>query len=300
MGYGDGDERTTVSFGPDPNHRYVTTYFRRTFEVADPAAFRELSLELKRDDGAVVYLNGVEVFRSNMPAGTIGFPTLASSSLGVPEEDAFWSIDVDPGLLAAGTNQIAVEVHQGAANSSDLSFDLALVGYLRPTPLSPAGAIWRYDDRGVDPGPSWTEPGFDDSAWPSGPAQLGYGDGDEATVVRFGPDPAHKRLTTWFRRSFDVADPAAYRALLLRVVRDDGVAVYLNGQEIYRANLPQGALTSGSTAGFDVSGADESHFFESFAGTRALVAGTNVLAVEVHQVNGSSPDLSFDLELCGL
>ena len=300
MGYGDGDERTTVSFGPDPIHRYVTTYFRRTFEVQDPSLFRELSLELKRDDGAVVYLNGVEVFRSNMPAGTIGFQTLAASSLGVPEEDAFWSVDVDPGVLAAGTNQLAVEVHQGTVDSSDLSFDLALVGYLRPAPLSPAGATWRFDDRGIDPGPTWTAAEFDDSAWPSGPAQLGYGDGDEATVLRFGPDPAHKRPTTWFRRAFDVADPAAYRALLLRVLRDDGVAVYLNGQEIYRANLPQGALTAMTTAGFDVAGADENRFFETFASTRALVAGANVLAVEVHQVSGASPDLSFDLELCGL
>ena len=300
LGYGDGDESTVVSFGPDPNHRYVTTFFRRKFDVADPSAIRALSLELKRDDGAVVYLNGAEVWRTNMPAGAIFHTTLASSSLGVPEEDAFWSVDLPTSLLEAGTNQLAVEVHQGAANSSDLSFDLKLVGYLRGPVLSPAGATWSYLDTGVDPGPAWTSPAFDDSTWLAGPAQLGYGDADEATVVGYGPDAANKFRTTWFRRTFTVADPGAFRALLLRVLRDDGVAVYLNGTEIYRGNLPAVGLSSASLAGFDVAGADESAFFETIASAAPLLAGTNVLAVEVHQASAASPDLSFDLELLGL
>ena len=300
MGYGDGDERTDISWGPNPNNRYITTYFRRKFEVPDPSVLRSLSLELKRDDGAVVYLNGNEVFRTNMPQGTINSATLATSSLGVPEEDAFLSVDVPTSLLEPGTNQLAVEVHQADVTSSDVSFDLKLVGYPRPTPLSPAGAVWSYLDTGVDPGAFWTRRGFDDSLWAMGPAQLGYGDGDETTAVGYGPDPLNKYPTTWFRRSFTVADPSLYRALLLRILRDDGVAVYLNGEEIYRANLPQSGLSSASTAGFEVVGSDESRFFETFVRTRALVAGTNVLAVEVHQASASSPDLSFDLELAGL
>jgi hypothetical protein len=300
LGYGDGDEATVVSYGPNPNNRYITTWFRQAFQVQNPADFRKLALEIVRDDGAVVYLNGAEVFRTNMPAGTIGYLTLAASSLADPDENAFWGVDLSPSLLVAGTNVIAVEIHQANATSSDISFDLKLTGIPVGAALSPAGATWSYHDDGVDPGPAWTSPGFDDSSWASGPAQLGYGDGDEATVVSYGPDPMNKYPTTWFRRSFTVANPEAYRALLLRVLRDDGVAVYLNGSEIYRGNLPQSGLSSASTAAYDVGGADESAFFETFANARLLVPGTNVLAVEIHQVNGQSPDLSFDLELSGL
>ena len=94
-------------------------------------------------------------------------------------------------------------------------------GILRAAALSPAGATWKYLDTGVDPGSTWTTSGFDDSAWASGPAQLGYGDGDEATTVGYGPDPNAKHPTTWFRRSFEAIDPDAFSALLLRVLRDD-------------------------------------------------------------------------------
>src|SRR5688572_6048503 len=59
---------------------HITYYFRRAFTVTDPAAIPGLKVQLMRDDGAVVYLNGVEIFRSNMPGGTIAFNTLAASS----------------------------------------------------------------------------------------------------------------------------------------------------------------------------------------------------------------------------
>jgi len=300
LGYGDGDEATVVGFGPDPNNRFITTYFRRGFQVADPSAFRSLSLELVRDDGAVVYVNGTEVFRSNMPASAIGYLTHASITIGDPEEDGFWGLDLPPDALVAGQNVLAAEIHQFSGQSSDISFDLRLTGYPRATTLSPAGAAWKVLDTGADPGSTWTGPLFDDSMWPSGPAQLGYGDGDEATVVGFGPDPNNRYPTTWFRRTFQVANPAAFSALLLRVLRDDGVAVHLNGVEVYRSNLPRTGLTSASLAGFDVFGAEESAFQETYASAQLLVPGANVLAVEVHQVNGQSPDLSFDLELSGL
>src|SRR5467141_1189505 len=76
--------------------------------------------------------------------------------------------------------------------------------------LVPAGSVWKYLDNGSDQGTAWVAPSFDDSAWASGPAQLGYGDGDEATVVGFGPDPNNKYITTYFRRAFTVANPTAY------------------------------------------------------------------------------------------
>jgi len=299
LGYGDGDEATLVGYGPDPANKYITTWFRRSFNVATPGDYRRMLVEILRDDGAVVYVNGTEVLRTNLPGGTIGHLTPASSAISGPDETAFVGGEFDPSLLVAGTNVLAVEIHQVNGTSSDISLDLRLRGILRGTVLSAPGALWRYRDNGIDPGPAWTQPGFDDSAWSSGPAQLGYGDGDEATLVGYGPDPANKHVTTWFRRSF-LAPAGGFQALLLRVLRDDGLAVHLNGVEVHRENLPWPAMSSASFAGSSVSGADESAFLETHVPARLLVPGLNVLAVEVHQVSPTSSDLSFELELLGL
>ena len=127
------DEATLVSFGPDPQNKYITTYFRRAFTVLNPAEFTNLVAELLVDDGAVVYLNGVEVFRSNMPTGTIGYTTRASSALGSPAESTWITGTINPALLASGTNVIAVEIHQDGPDSSDISFNLELTGTVAQT-----------------------------------------------------------------------------------------------------------------------------------------------------------------------
>ena len=126
LGYGDGDEVTTVGFGSDALSKYITTYFRNTFNIASVLSVTGLTLRLKRDDGAVVYINGVEAVRSNMPSGTIDSSTLASTAVGGSDESTFFTYQIDPSLLIAGTNSIAVEIHQSSANSSDISFDAQL------------------------------------------------------------------------------------------------------------------------------------------------------------------------------
>jgi len=70
FGYGDGDEETVIGFGGDPNNRNITSYFRKRFTVSLTDAL-EGFIGVQRDDGAVVYLNGREIFRTNMPGGTI-------------------------------------------------------------------------------------------------------------------------------------------------------------------------------------------------------------------------------------
>src|SRR5687767_2816259 len=88
--------------------------------------------------------------------------------------------------------------------------------------LVPVGAVWKYLDNGSDQGTAWRSTTFNDTSWASGPAQLGYGDGDEATIVGFGPDSANKYITTYFRRSFNVPDASIYQSMTLRLLRDDG------------------------------------------------------------------------------
>lgn len=126
FGYGDGDENTVVDYGGLINNRYITTYFRKNFVLSNITDVTDLTLSLKCDDGAVIYLNGNEIHRNNMPSGTIGFGTTASTSVAGAEEFTFHTFPVDKDYLVNGTNSIAVEVHQAAASSSDLSFDLEL------------------------------------------------------------------------------------------------------------------------------------------------------------------------------
>ena len=164
--------------------------------------------------------------------------------------------------------------------------------------LVPTGAVWKYVDNGSNQGTAWRQLNFDDSAWASGPAPLGYGDNDEATVVGFGPNASAKYITTYFRRAFSVADPSAFTALTLRVLRDDGAVVYVNGSEVFRTNMPAGAISFTTPASTAVSGADESTtFYTTTVSPSVLQAGTNVVAVEIHQANATSTDLSFNLEL---
>jgi hypothetical protein len=118
---------TTINGGPATN-RFVTTYFRKAFTVDDPSIYRSLLLRLKRDDGANVFLNGAEIFRSNMPTGAITFSTPATLDVSGAAEDAFFPADVSTALqrLVPGQNTLAVELHQVSPSSSDASFDLEL------------------------------------------------------------------------------------------------------------------------------------------------------------------------------
>jgi hypothetical protein len=116
----------------------VTTYFRSAFVFAETNRVSGFNLRLLRDDGAVVYLNGTEVFRSNLPTNAaIYFNTLAS--LPAPAGDGrtnYYPAVLNPALLARGTNVVAVEIHQSATNSPALSFDLALTAETWPQPVT--------------------------------------------------------------------------------------------------------------------------------------------------------------------
>jgi len=135
LGYGDGGEATIIDDGPDNTNRYLTTYFRKNFEISvGIEQVLNLIFGVMRDDGAVVYLNGVEVIRSNMPEGIIDNSTVASGGVGGDDESTYFEYDVDPNILVTGINTIAVEIHQSSPTSSDVSFDLEvrIRGYFPP------------------------------------------------------------------------------------------------------------------------------------------------------------------------
>lgn len=327
LGYGDGDEATVVGFGPNANDKYPTTYFRTTFEVG--ATPNEVDLRLVADDGAIVYVNGVEVARDNMPGGAIDFQTYAASGVAGGAESEARAFTIPAAVIQPGTNTVAVEVHQVGAGSSDISMS-ALINAWAPAgtptttttsttttttaptttttstttttlppggtpPQVPLGSTWSYLNDGSDQGTAWRNPGFNDNSWATGASQLGYGDGDEATVIPFGPDPSQKPLTTYYRH--EVSATALPTSATIRLMADDAAVVYVNGVEVVRDNLPGGTIDSGTYASTGRWGAAESELRVFNIPTGAFVAGTNVIAVEVHQDWRGSSDQSFDFSL---
>ncbi|MFT3682956.1 MAG: Ig-like domain-containing protein [Ferruginibacter sp.] len=411
LGYGDGDEATVVGYGPNRTAKYITTYFRKNISISNPAQYSGYTLNVKRDDGVVVYVNGVERYRNNINAtATITYTTLAASA---NDDGATWQTTTLPAnIFTAGNNIIAVEIHQCYPDNADISFDLELKATLTEiipdtapptvTNLSPAddssgvsksanliltfnepvvkgagnilirengstvqtidvntaavtitgnavtinpgdftsgttvniemaagvlkdtannnfsgitnssawnfsvpatiastliasGTAWKYLDNGSNQGTAWRNAVFDDAAWASGNSQLGYGDGDEATVVGYGPNRTAKYITTYFRKKINTTNPAVYTDFTLNVKRDDGIIVYINGVEKYRNNITAANVTYTTLA---ASAADDgATWLTATFPAGLLTAGENIIAVEIHQCYPDNADISFDLEL---
>jgi len=155
-------------------------------------------------------------------------------------------------------------------------------------------SVWLYNDSGEDLGNVWKNPSFSDESWKSGPGIFGYGNGDQTTVLDYGPNIDSKYITYYFRKRFTIADPQNYGGLRIGLLRDDGAIVYLNGIEVARDNMPENS--SFETLAIDgVNGEEEITYYEYSISSKELVAGTNVIAVEIHQNDPGSSDLSFDL-----
>ena len=197
-------------------------------------------------------------------------------------------------LDAAALNAPLIRVRLSNPVNAELT-GLAEISSTIPVTLVARGSRWKYLDTGVPQGAGWITESFLDTAWKEGPAELGYGDQDEQTPVSFGPDANNKYITTYFRHKFTVADPSAYAGLTIRLKRDDGGVVYLNGQEAFRSNMPGGAIGFSTLAGGATG--SETAFNPKDVAASFLVAGSNIIAVEIHQDAPDSSDISFDLEL---
>ncbi|MGV3640784.1 MAG: metallophosphoesterase, partial [Adhaeribacter sp.] len=163
--------------------------------------------------------------------------------------------------------------------------------------LIPFHSTWKYHAEGRPPGARWQDRKFADAGWEAKPAVLGYGNGNEATVISFGPNPKSKYITTYFRKSLHLADTALFSSYTANLKRDDGAVVYVNGVEVHRSNLPAGPVSYATLA---ATATDDGRTLQPVRlAARAFRPGTNVIAVEVHQASARNADLAFDLELLG-
>jgi hypothetical protein len=192
----------------------------------------------------------------------------------------------------------------GAVSKGAKTFSSGRAGEI----IIPPGSQWRWftDASGlgssdvVADAPNWSAENwkhrdFNDASWDEGPAQLGYGEGDESTVLPFGPDLNKKWTTIYFRHLFSLGRTEDIVAVELRLKRDDGAIVYINGREAIRSAIATQSVT-GTTLAQSIT--DDGQTFESFNLVPSfLTPGINTVAVELHQAALTTSDASFDLEL---
>gem|GEM_PF-1079631 len=294
--------RTAISRLNDEGVYVQTFYFRYTFdfnETVNPGT--KLKLRHVVDDGAVFYLNGVEIHRFGIAADAAFDST---TSFGGHENIYEGPYDVPPSLLVKGQNVLAVEVHQSGGSSSDMVFGAELVAtvpcVIRDVALLKIDetTVWKYDRSGQELGTAWRENKFDDSKWPQGKALIA----DESTttvepirtaISRFNEEGVYVQ-TFYFRSHFNFTGTIAGSKLKMRHVVDDGAVIYLNGKEIHRFGVAADAAFDSTTS---FAGHENVYEGPYDVPLDTLLPGDNVVAVEVHQSGGSSSDMVFGLEL---
>ena len=129
LGYATGstwtDYTTPLDYNDNGSKR-TTFYFRKSFTLSQkPSTLDEFQLSFSVDDGCVVYVNGTEAGRFNMPSGTPTSSTYASTygdQFSYPQ-----TMSLASSLFVKGNNVIAVEVHNNDSKSSDIHWEAELL-----------------------------------------------------------------------------------------------------------------------------------------------------------------------------
>ncbi|MDX2303562.1 MAG: T9SS type A sorting domain-containing protein [Microscillaceae bacterium] len=193
--------------------------------------------------------------------------------------------------------------------SGDTDADLVATGCLVGPEIMLIGRQtngWKYNDNLVQTyppndteGDNWKSVDFDDSGWATGQGAFGFG---ESAGVLNTTLFDNNNLTYYFRRTFTAA-PGDYSVLKVKLRRDDGAVVYINGVQVILSNLPStfNATTRASTG---ISNSAETNYttYQLTASTLGLIAGAdaNVVAVELHNRNANDSDIQFDIEITGV
>ena len=253
------------------------------------------ALVLDAPDGGETYAPGQQVTVRWAFVGTEGTPvklelstdggdTWSTVAAYLSKTAHAWT--VPPAVTSRGRLRVTSTTDATLRDQSDGLFSIGA-----RTEVVSLGHTWRYSDDGTDHDTAWRAPGFDDTKWKSGPGQLGYGDGDESTVL-LNPDPNYPSV--YFRKQVDI--PAAVASARLSVVHDDGVAVWINGALAFSEHVANG---TGYAAWASTSSEENELSTQELPGAvaKGLKVGKNTIAVMIKQVNGASSDVSFDLSM---
>lgn len=200
-----------------------------------------------------------------------------------------------------GDNRFFVRAVDNAGNRSASTPVFNALGANEVDPNSPVlidqRAQWQYSYNQGDVADGWNQPGFDRTGWETGTAPIGYGGADLGTTIT-PPERPKRPITTWFSHTFNVADPAAFSKATLDFIADDGAVVYVNGKEVNRTRMPEGAIRPDTRAHSQISAkAAASGRIQVEIPSSILVAGENTVAVETHINHRGSPSMVFDANL---
>ncbi len=167
---------------------------------------------------------------------------------------------------------------------------LASSGIQAQTLVFNKNASWSYKDNNQAQPAGWNAQTYDISTWAVGNGPLGYGDPVTTTI--------NSGLTTaYFAKDFTVDLSTLSDTMELGVMRDDGIIVYLNGEEVVRDNMPAGAVTFNTFSSTTIDGAAESVYNIFSIPKSKFVNGVNRFSIELHNRSTTSSDLRIDAYL---
>ena len=292
-----------------------TLYVRQKFIVsaADAAKTDSLRLQIDYDDGFIAFINGKEIARKNMgPINAFGFhdqDAYNGHGAGTPENIYYPNTS---GILIEGTNIIAIQVHNKGTDNPMAIFANLYINSLPEIQIVNNSDVWNYFVGLAEPSGGifdplitehnplhilWGDSSFNDSSWSSGPGGLGYGDGDDATIVNV----QNIAYSFYIRQPF-VLNSLTINSLTLTVDYDDAFIAYLNGYEIARRNM--GTINEFFAHNQYSTGEHEAGSPEIITlpdAYKFLVEGTNVLAVQTHNhiINSTDMTIKADLSAAG-
>ncbi len=168
--------------------------------------------------------------------------------------------------------------------------------------LVDTGALWRYRHEGSQADAGWYWPEPNTAAWQKGASPLGFDEGNffmPATVLSWGSDADNKPITAYFALPF--TPNGTVLSAELRFRRDDAIVIYLDGKEIVRNNIKNGAIAYATRADVCIDGTAENEILTRTVDVSNFAsAPVHIIAAEIHQCSKSSSDLIFNLELDAL
>ena len=320
LGYGDSAIATQIA---TKGSRPVTTYYRTHFQVADAKALKGINVKYLADDGAVVYINGVEVDRTRMGAGTVSYTTRADSAPNFAAASASPSeVFVPASALKTGDNVIAVETHVNYMRTATVSMQASIFRVegtpddnssvpdersTDPTdatqPINAAsvksgtviqtGDEWNYWTSTEAPASDWATTGSLQS-WNRGSGPIGWG--DSAAVTTLDIAKKDRAVTYYFARDIDLGAITPNTTLTVKVRADDGVVLRVNDKIIDTKRMSDGNITHTTYANSAVSASKAaSDLLEVNIPASLLTSGVNRIGVEEHLNYKGSPSMTFDL-----
>ena len=158
------------------------------------------------------------------------------------------------------------------------------------------GSTWKHFTATTDPGTGWRTPGFNDGSWGSGPGLLGFENaGLPSPGIQTPVGSQNASMVYLFRTTFEFNGQAAGATYVIDQVLDDGAAYWLNGQPLNSSFVDTGAVWDSAATRSVPDAILETNALSGNA--TGLQTGTNVLAVEVHQVTLGSSDMVFGARL---